>query len=687
MHLPRQRDLRQGISKDIEVRKRSVALGGVTIPLYSVNTIIIGSGAAALSAAVHLYEMGQKDIVIATERWGGGTSNNSGSDKQTYYKLSLSGDVSDSPLEMAEDLYNGKCMHGDIAVCEAQHSLQAFFNLVRLGVPFPHDRYGAYTGYRTDHDHKGRATSAGPLTSHLMFEALAREVEKHGIEILDQHEVIALLTDAGGGEKRVIGALALNKENLRTDCHGFVIFNANNVVLGTGGPGGLYESSVYPQNQTGSIGMALEIGAVGQNLTESQFGLASISFRWNLSGTYQQVIPRYVSTDLGGGDEREFLNGFFPDMGALSTAIFLKGYQWPFDPCKISGYGSSLIDLLVHRERQELNRRVFLDFERNPSGAGILEDFSFDLLSSEAKEYLERSGALFGKPIDRLEKMNPPAAELYKRHGIDLSNDYLEIAVCAQHNNGGLKGNIWWESNIKHLFPVGEVNGTHGINRPGGAALNSGQVGGLRAAMYIAGRYGREPLSDDTFLSMVEPQVKAKLDFAAKVINDSLGDHNSVESARRQIQRAMSRCGGPVRNQNDAKRAVLEAWELYNEMKQKAEIPSATYLPDLFENLDLCLTCAVYLEAISEYLSKGGKSRGSYIVLDPQGEKPCKELEEEWRFGLNPEGALVDQKILEISVDEQLSVKKKWVEVKPVPREDHWFESLWEDYRDDNIVK
>ncbi|HOS38496.1 MAG TPA: hypothetical protein PLG31_02085, partial [Spirochaetota bacterium] len=55
-----------------------------------------------------------------------------------------------------------------------------------------------------------------------------------------------------------------------------------------------------------------------------------------------------------------------------------------------------------------------------------------------------------------------------------------------QHVNGGLCGDIWWESNVRNLFPVGEANGSHGVYRPGGAALNAGQVGGLRAAQMIA---------------------------------------------------------------------------------------------------------------------------------------------------------------------------------------------------------
>ncbi|HBB92530.1 MAG TPA: hypothetical protein DC042_12650, partial [Bacteroidales bacterium] len=128
--------------------------------LHQVGVLIIGSGAAALNAALCLWESGVKDILIVTEKWGAGTSNNAGSDKQTYYKLSLDPSVSDSASEMAQDICRGGAMHGDIALCEAQHSVQAFYNLVRLGVPFPHNAFGAYPGYKTDHDPRARATSA-----------------------------------------------------------------------------------------------------------------------------------------------------------------------------------------------------------------------------------------------------------------------------------------------------------------------------------------------------------------------------------------------------------------------------------------------------------------------------------------------------------------------------------------------
>lgn len=669
------------------MQKSEIKINNISIPLYSLNTLIIGSGAASLNAAVNLVKNGQKDIAIVTDQWGAGTSNNTGSDKQTYYKLSLSGDLPDSPKEMANDLFKGGCMHGDIALCEAQNSVQAFFHLASLGVPFPHDRYGAYVGYKTDHDPRERATSAGPLTSNLMFKALAKNVENKGIKIFNNYEIIALLTDKTGDEKKVIGAIALDLMNLESENYGFVVFNSTNVVLGTGGPAGIYKTSVYPESQIGSTGLAFEIGAIGNNLTESQYGLASIKFRWNLSGTYQQVIPRYISTDQDGKDEQEFLNQYFPDMGTLATAIFLKGYQWPFDPRKVRNYGSSLIDILVYQETVIKDRRVFLDFQKNPTGADLLNDFSFDLLHEEAYSYLEKSGALFGTPIERLAKMNQPAIDLYSAHNIDITKEYLEIAVCAQHNNGGLKGNLWWESNIKHLFPVGEVNGTHGVYRPGGSALNSGQVGSLRAAQFIAKRYKNEPTSEEYFLRAAESQIKMKFGFSKNIINPDEGDLGFLKSSREEIQERMSACGAHIRSLEKVNEAVEQAKELFEKLKTTNKIPSKKNLPAAFKNIDLCLTHIFYLEAIKEYLRKDGKSRGSYLVMDGDGKKPNDKISDEWKFSLNEEDVFVNQKILEISLDEKFNVQKNWVDVRPIPDEDTWFENVWNKFLKDEIIK
>ena len=78
--------------------------------------------------------------------------------------------------------------------------------------------------------------------------------------------------------------------------------------------------------------------------------------------------------------------------------------------------------------------------------------------------------------------MNPLAIDLYKRHGIDLYAEPLEIGVCAQHHNGGIAVDADWQSGVRGLYVAGEAAGTFGVRRPGGSALNAAQVGSLRAA-------------------------------------------------------------------------------------------------------------------------------------------------------------------------------------------------------------
>jgi succinate dehydrogenase/fumarate reductase flavoprotein subunit len=666
----------------LPMKKSKVFFGDFELDYYSINTLIIGSGAASLNAAISLHLNRQEDLLIATAGWGWGTSNNAGSDKQTYYKLSLAGDEPDSMLRMAEDLYNGKCMHGDIALCEAQGSVAGFLNLVRLGVPFPQNRYGAWVGYKTDHDPKARASSAGPYTSQKMFEALAAEVKRREIKILDKIQVIALLTAEKDGTGNVVGALAINL-NEKEPKKAFVLINSVNIILGTGGPGGIYENSVYPLSQSGSSGMAYEAGATGQNLTESQFGIASVKFRWNLSGSYQQVIPRYFSTDQDGKDEKEFLNEFFPDVNTLAKAIFLKGYQWPFDPRKIAGKGSSLIDLLVYRETISKKRKVFLDYTRNPTGPGE-QKFSIELLDKEVLNYLKKSGADQDTPFMRLEAMNRPAIDMYLHHDIDLSTDPLEISVCAQHNNGGLKGNIWWESDLKHLFPVGEANGSHGVYRPGGSSLNSGQVGSYRASLFISRHYKQNPPEKNVFISLIKKQTENRLNLATQFLTSKT--INRTAEYLKGIRHRMSAFGGIIRNKTKIKIAVEEAKSELNLIPDNISASNVRDLAGTFLLLDLSLTHYLYLEATKIYIEAGGRSRGSFLITDTHGFHPEDIPGDEWNFTICRYDREIENNILEIGFKDKL-LRHEAVKVRPVPDQELWFETVWKKNLEDNLTE
>lgn len=660
-------------------------IAGLTLPVYNVHTLVVGSGAAALNCADHLWSFGQRDLLIVTERLGGGASKNSGSDKQTYYKMSVAGNEPDSPHDLAKTLFAGGCMHGDIALVEATLSLQEFYHLVTIGVPFPHDRYGAFVGYKTDHDPRQRATSAGPRTSNQMVDRLLEQVQAKGIPVLDQHEVVTLLTRGAGEERRVVGAIAVNKRALDSETWGLTLFNCENIVLGIGGPGGMYRSSVYPEGQIGSIGVALEAGAVAHNLTESQYGMASVKHRWNVSGTYMQVIPTLVSTAPDGSDPREFLNDHFPTMGRLATATFLKGYQWPFDPRKVAGHGSSLVDLLVYLERVEKGRRVWLDFRRNPSGGAGLEPFRFEDLEPEAYEYLERSGALFGTPFERLQKMNPLAIDLYRDYGIDIETEPLEVAVCSQHNNGGLKVNLWWESNLRHLFPVGEVAGTHGVYRPGGSSLNSGQVGGYRAAQWIAHRYSDPAQGLEAFVREVGPDVTARIERYRRLTEAADPASRAGEQVREEIQTRMTFGAAHVRSLARAEEALEGARALRRRLAAGVPVAGRAEVLGAVQNEMLALTSEAYLLSIREYLARGGGSRGSYLVLDPGGVSPCPTLDDRWRF--RPDTPELYGEVLEFQILDDGSPVTRWVPVRPIPAEDEWFENVWNLYLKDETVR
>lgn len=658
-----------------------VQIGNRAIPVHRFNTVVVGSGAAGLNAAEYLHKHGQKSVALVTEglRWG--TSLNTGSDKQTYYKLTLGGDSDDSVRKAAMTLFNGGSMDGDIALAEAACSAQCFYRLVDMGVPFPCNAYGEYVGYKTDHDPVKRGTSAGPLTSKFMTQCLLRAVEERGIPVFDKHQVIEILVGGEGLTRRTFGVLALNNHDQTVMEGRYVVFAATNVIYATGGEAGMYEQSVYPRSQTGSTGIAFRAGVKGKNLTESQYGIASVKFRWNLSGTFQQVLPRYISTAPDGGDEREFLNDHFATDEKLLEAIFLKGYQWPFDPRKIVDYGSSLVDILVFHEIAFKGRRVFLDYAQNPSRAETGGRMDFSKLTPVVHEYLSNSGALLEKPIERLAHMNQPAIDLYKSNGIDLHTEFLEIAVSAQHNNGGLAANHWWESEVRHFFPVGEVNGSHGVFRPGGSALNSGQVGGMRAARYIIQKYGEEPPSAGDIAARCGEQVWDTIAFGDQALAnaDGAGDWKALRQA---LQHRMSLHGAHIRSAEGAAKALEEAREALALLAGGLGIAKPEGLRALYQFRDLAICHFVYLFAIKNYIDQGGGSRGSYLVYDEKGEKPLAELPDVFRFRLD-DGKLA-VRIQEVFFDGK-SCTASWRDARPVPPPDDWFETAWKRYLDGEI--
>lgn len=637
------------IQKQIQVEQKK-------IPVYLVDAAVIGSGCAGFNAADWLFALGVENVVLVTEGIKMGTSRNTGSDKQTYYKLSISGNA-DSVSDMAADLFAGGGVNGDTALAEAANSTRCFLKLANLGVPFPTDAYGQYVGYKTDHDPRQRASSAGPLTSRFMTEVLEKAVKQKNIPILDRLTAIRLLTE----DQTVKGVLCIDQQGNP------VVLCCGCVVLATGGPASCYADVVYPHSQTGMSGLALEAGAEAANLNEWQYGLASIKFRWNVSGTYQQVLPRYFSVDQD-GVEREFLLSYFASPGTALDMEFLKGYQWPFDSEKRTG--SSLIDIAVYHERVVLKRRVYMDFRREPTG--LEEDFS--VLGTEAYQYLQRSNALCKTPIARLEKMNPAAIALYRGHGIDLYTEPLEIAVCAQHHNGGIAVDANWQSSVGGLYVVGEAAGTFGPRRPGGSALNSAQVGALRASEHIAWTLRPNAQVDASFDALAASAVSTYLRQTAQALQNRTAEHSVAQKKR--LQRIMSDCAAYLRDIPKIRSFRTELDQLFSNFFSQIRIDTLPQAISLYKTRDMIITQLAVLSAM-EYAASAFGTRGGSLVLKPDGESLAVPLEQ-YRIAppiLPTKNVWLSTKLTSEGFESRL------LPVRAIPQPDDWFENVWAEYR------
>ncbi len=588
-------------------------VSGQRIPLRRFGCVVVGSGAAGLRAAVELQRRGIDVAIISQSAWGG-TSACSGSDKQTLHTANTA-DRGDDCKAMARAIRAGGAMDEDTAYVEAVGSPRAMASLQYLGLPLPQDPLGGTLRYQTDHDEAGRATSCGPRTSRLMVKVLAEEAIRLGIPIFNHTAAASILTLGGGAARRVCGVLAMRPRDAGGENSlGLAVFHCPGLVLAAGGPGELYRDSVYPNGCFGALGLALEAGIEAVNLTESQFGIGTRreGFPWNLSGTYVQAIPHIYSLDAA-GREHHFLAGYYRTTRELASNVFRKGYQWPFHAVRMLDFGSSLVDLAIYREGAA-GRRVFMDFSRNP--LPVPGDAPFDLrrLDEDVRGYLGAAGAGQPLPLGRLRHMNPLAIELYRRYKIDIAAGPLEFAVNNQHMNGGIAVDTWGRSSLQGCYAVGEAAGTHGVTRPGGAALNAGQVLGTRAAEHIAAGGRAKAAPDADCLGAVED---GALRIAAVL---KQGSPLSVRAVRAEVQARMSDHAGMICTPDGIAEAHREARSLTAEIRERgiAFGRPAEALRALQWH-QMALASEAVLAALEHFVRKGGGSRGARAICDPAG--------------------------------------------------------------------
>jgi succinate dehydrogenase/fumarate reductase flavoprotein subunit len=257
-----------------------------------------------------------------------------------------------------------------------------------------------------------------------------------------------------------------------------------------------------------------------------------------------------------------------------------------------------------------------MDFNRNP--LPVPGDATFDLsrLDADVAAYLGKSGALLPTPIERLRKMNPLSIELYKRYKVDIAREPLEFSMNNQHMNGGLAVDSWGRTNLAGCYAIGEAAGTHGVTRPGGAALSAGQVFGTRCAEHIASRHK---------VAGAHGSSQALVEEALDAIGRSTRADSplTIGALKREVQARMSDHAGMMCRAVDVRSALEAARKLNDDIRERGISPTGNAFDTVhaLQWRQTALASEVVLAALDFYIGRGGGSRGARTVCDPNGDK------------------------------------------------------------------
>lgn len=584
------------------------------------DVLVVGSGGAALRAAIAAKEASpQTRVLILTkgELGKSGVTAKACSDRMAFHATLPYTEPGgpDNWRYHADDVYRigGYVSDEDLAEIMARESGTALEYLLNLGVPFVKKPDGRVDQFVTDGSEYARAAYTGPYTAVDIEQALVKRVRSLDIEILEHRAAIFFLKSSDG--KRVTGILAINEKDPRGEELDVVYAAAT--VLATGGGGQIFALNVFPEENTGSsYGMAWDAGAELVNMEFIQFGVASLATNFNCSGSMFRALPRIV-------DERgrEFLIDYFPKDASLAQIydiLFRKGSSWPVS----YEHDTRIVDVAIYKEMDK-GHGVFLDYAENP------QDFSFGLLSERDRDrYIGEMRHNLGEeerrasPLNRLREINPQAVEWFAEHGINLSaGEKIEVGICAQHFQGGVKIRDRANSSLLGLYAAGEcAGGQHGANRPGGHSLLDCQVFGRIAGEAAAVESQRlkkspvAPVASDASLREFAKQLeelKVKRGLAASQV-------------RHEIKRIMSRSASVFRTEQRLGEALRELDALRREKvaQDEAGIAFAAETVLMFPLAEMILRASI----------TRGESRGPHLRFASEEDiNPIPRDDEAWR--------------------------------------------------------
>ena len=394
------------------------------------DVIIVGSGAAGLTAALGLAEK-LKVLVLAK---GGLTG---GSTAWAQGGIAAVLDAGDTFEEHIRDtMVAGAGLNRqetvEFVIERAPHAIQ---RLVELGVPFNQDGDTLHLTREGGHSHR-RIVHVNDATGWAVQSALLKAAEDHpNITLLPGRSAIDLITGHHelrySGSGRVWGVYALDEATGHVEAH-----TARATILATGGAGRVYQFSTAPRGATGDgIAMAWRAGARVCNMEMMQFHPTCL---------YNLEVKNFLITEAVRGEGGQLKN---PRTG--------KRFMADYDA------------------RAELAPR--------------------DIVARAIDNEIKRDGLdyvhldISHQPPEFVREHFPNIHEKLLELGIDMTVQPIPVVPAQHYTCGGILVDLAGKTDLPGLYAAGECteSGLHGANRLASNSLLECFVFGEAAAADI----------------------------------------------------------------------------------------------------------------------------------------------------------------------------------------------------------
>jgi len=400
------------------------------------DVIVIGSGAAGLSAALTLAEhcrvlvLAKGGLDTGSTAWAqGGIAAvlDAGDTFENHVRDTM---VAGAGLNRRETV--------EFVVSRAPAAIE---RLATLGVPFNTEGAGLHLTREGGHSHR-RIVHVDDATGWAVQAALLQAAAAHrNITLLPGQACIDLITGRHeaarySGSGRVWGVYALDEATGRVEAH-----TARATVLATGGAGRVYQFSTAPRGATGDgIAMAWRAGARVANMEMMQFHPTCL---------YHLGVKNFLITEAVRGEGGRLIN---PRTGQR----FMEFYD---------------------SERMELAPR---DVVARAIDAEI-KRFGLDYVHLDISHM----------PADFVQGHFPTIYERLLGLGIDITRAPIPVVPAQHYTCGGVVVDLDGQTDLPGLYAAGECSesGLHGANRLASNSLLECFVFGEAAARHILARW------------------------------------------------------------------------------------------------------------------------------------------------------------------------------------------------------